>query len=76
MLSCLYCLEGCLLLLALIVGIKLFFTWWIWLATLIWASAVYFMKMKFSALGEEIEHYRAANAVLLGGLPYQKSKSR
>ena len=63
-------------LLALVIGIKLLFTWWVWLITLAWATAVYCMKKKFSELGEEIEHHRAANAILLFGLPYQRCKNQ
>ena len=72
-----YALGGVIaVLLALVIGIKLLFSWWVWLITFAWATAVYFMKKKFSELGEEIEHHRAANAILLGGLPYQRSKNQ
>ncbi len=61
---------------AVLVGIKLLLTWWFWVPALAWASAVYYMKKKFSDLGEEVEHHHAANALLLGGLPYKRCKNQ
>ncbi len=61
---------------AVLVGIKLLLTWWFWVPALAWASAVYYMKKKFKDLGEDVEHHHAANALLLGGLPYQRCKNQ
>jgi hypothetical protein len=61
--------------LLLITGVKILFVLWVWLLTLLWASAVFFIKMKFRKLGEEIEHYRAAHAILLCGIPYRRKRN-
>lgn len=57
-----------------ITGVNLLFALWTWLVTLLWASAVLFVKMRFRKLGEEIEHYRAAHAILLCGIPYRRKR--
>jgi hypothetical protein len=62
--------------LAIIAGVQFLFTWWVWLFSLVWATAVYFVRMKFRQLGEDVEHYRAAHATLLGGLPYRRMKQQ
>jgi len=59
----------------LVAGVKIVFALWAWLVALLWASAVFFVKMKFRKLGEEIEHYRAAHATLLCGLPYRRRRN-
>ena len=56
-------------------GVKIFFAFWVWAFALLWASAVFFIKMKFRSIGEEIEHYRAAHATLLCGLPYRRKRN-
>jgi hypothetical protein len=60
--------------LLLITGVKVLVALWVWLVALLWASAVLFVKMKYHKLGEEIEHYRAAHATLLCGLPYRRKR--
>jgi hypothetical protein len=60
--------------LLLVTGVKILFVLWAWLLALLWASAVFFIKMRFRKLGEEIEHYRAAHAVLLCGVPYRRKR--
>jgi len=69
-------LFGGLVMLVLLVlaGVKLMLSWWVWLIALIWASAVFTIKLLFRKLGEEIEHYRAAHATLLFGAPYRRRK--
>jgi len=62
--------------LLMIAGVKILFALWVWLFALLWASAVFFVKMKFRTLGEEIEHYRAAHATLLCGLPYLRRRNQ
>jgi len=61
--------------LLLAAGVNILFLLWVWLLTLLWASAVFFIKMKFRKLGEEIEHYRAAHAILLCGIPYRRKRN-
>jgi len=61
--------------LLLFVGIELLFVLWVWLAGLLWASAVFFVKMKYRKLGEDVEHYRAAHATLLCGIPYRRKRN-
>jgi len=61
--------------LLLIAGVKIVLALWVWLLALLWASAVLLVKMKFRTLGEEIEHYRAAHATLLCGLPYLRKRN-
>ena len=61
--------------LLLVTGVKILFALWAWLLTLLWASAVFFIKMRFRKLGEEIEHYRAAHAILLCGVPYRRKRN-
>ncbi|MCF6237659.1 MAG: hypothetical protein L3J79_02410 [Candidatus Marinimicrobia bacterium] len=65
-----------LLALLLVVGVKILLTWWVWIVALLWASAVFIVKLKFRKLGEEIEHYRAAHVVLLCGVPYRRKRDQ
>lgn len=60
--------------LLLLAGVKLVLTWWFWLFTALWASAVLTVKVLFRKLGEEIEHYRAAHVTLLFGAPYRRRR--
>ena len=60
----------------LVAGVKVLLFAWVWLLALLWASAVFFVKMKFRKLGEEIEHYRAAHATLLCGIPYRRKRKQ
>lgn len=60
--------------LLLVAGVKILFVLWAWLVALLWASAVFIIKMRFRKLGEEIEHYRAAHAILLCGAPYRRKR--
>ena len=60
--------------LLLLTGVKLIMTWWVWLFTALWASAVLTVKMLFRKMGDEIEHYRAAHVTLLFGLPYRRRR--
>jgi hypothetical protein len=62
--------------LLMVTGAKILFALWVWLAALLWASAVFCVKMKFRALGEEIEHNRAAHSTLLCGLPYRRRRNQ
>jgi hypothetical protein len=64
------------LLLSMVAGLQLIFSWWIWIVGFVWASAVYLMKVKFRELGDEVEHYRAAHATLLGGFTYRRRKNQ
>lgn len=59
----------------LVAGIELLFVLWVWFVALLWASAVFFVKMKYRKLGEEIEHYRAAHVTLLCGIPYRRKRN-
>ncbi len=59
----------------LFAGIELLFVLWVWFVGLLWASAVFFVKMKYRKLGEEVEHYRAAHATLLCGIPYRRKRN-
>ena len=61
--------------LLLLAGVKIIFAFWVWVFALLWASAVFIVKMKFRSIGEEIEHYRAAHATLLCGLPYRRKRN-
>ena len=61
--------------LLLLAGVKLVLTWWFWLLTALWASAVLAVKMLFRKLGEEVEHYRAAHVTLLFGAPYRRRRN-
>lgn len=61
--------------LLLAVGVKILFAWWVFIVALLWASAVFLVKLKFRKLGEEIEHYRAAHATLLCGVPYRRKRN-
>ena len=58
-----------------VAGVKVLFALWLWLVAVLWASAVFFVKMKFRNLGEEVEHHHAANAVLLCGMPYRRKRN-
>lgn len=60
--------------LLVLVGVNVLFSWWLWLVTLLWASAVCLVKFKFRKIGENIEHYRAAHATLLCGAPYRRRR--
>lgn len=70
-------LFGGLVMLGLLVltGVKLILTGWVWVFAVIWASAVFLVKMLFRKLGDEIEHYRAAHATLLFGAPYRRRRN-
>ncbi len=61
--------------LLVLVGVKIFFTWWAWAIALVWATAVFAVKLLFRKLGEEIEHYHAAHATLLFGAPYRRRRN-
>ena len=70
-----YVFGGLVLLgLLLVAGVKILLTVWVWLVALLWASAVLMVKMKFRKLGAEIEHYRAAHAIILCGAPYRRKR--
>ncbi len=56
-------------------GVKIIFALWVWCIALLWASAVFFVRMKFRKIGEEIEHYRAAHVTLLCGIPYRRRRN-
>ena len=60
----------------LVAGVNLLLFSWVWLVALLWAAATIWVKMKFRKLGEEIEHYRAAHAVLLCGAPYLRKRNK
>lgn len=60
--------------LLLFAGVKVLFALWVWALTMVWVSAVVFVKIKFRKLGTEIEHYRAAHTVLLCGAPYRRKR--
>lgn len=62
--------------LLMLAGVKIVLALWVWLITLLWASAVFYVKMRFRKLGEEIEHYRAAHATLLCGIPYRRRRNQ
>jgi hypothetical protein len=64
------------LVLLMFAGVKIVLALWLWIVTLLWASAVLFVKMRFRQLGEEIEHYRAAHATLLFGIPYRRRRDQ
>jgi hypothetical protein len=59
----------------LISGVKVLLAFWVWIVTLLWASAMFFLRIKFRSLGEEIEHYRVAHATLLCGFPYRRRRN-
>ena len=61
--------------LLLAVGVKILFAWWVFIVALLWASAVFIVRLKFRKLGEEIEHYRAAHTTLLCGVPYRRRRN-
>lgn len=61
--------------LLVLAGFKIFFTWWAWVIALVWASAVFVVRMLFRKLGEEVEHHHAANATLLFGAPYRRKRN-
>ena len=60
--------------LALLVGTEIILAWWVWLIALCWASSVYFIRKKLKNLGHDVEHYHAANMMLLAGIPYHRKK--
>ena len=59
------CLFG-----TIILGSQTFLTWWMCVIGAIWAGAVFGVRAMFRAIGEEIEHYKAAHVTLLGWVPY------
>ncbi len=61
--------------LLVLAGVKIFFTWWAWAIALVWATAVFAVKLLFRKLGEEIEHHHAAHATLLFGIPYRRRRN-
>jgi heme/copper-type cytochrome/quinol oxidase subunit 2 len=61
---------------AVLVGVNIVFSWWIWVVGLIWAAAVHIIRMKFRELGEDVEHHHAAHAILLAGWPLQRRRSQ
>ena len=61
---------------AVIAGINVIFSWWVWALGLVWATAVHFVRMKFRTLGKEVEHYHAAHATLLAGWPLQRFRNQ
>lgn len=61
--------------LLVLAGVKLILTGWVWVVAVIWASAVFVVKMLFRKMGEEIEHHRAAHAILLLGAPYRRRRN-
>lgn len=63
-------------LMAVIAGVNILFSWWAWAIGLIWASAVHIIRMKFRALGDEVEHHHAAHATLLAGWPLQRRRNQ
>ncbi|MEN8686552.1 MAG: hypothetical protein PVJ25_07945 [Desulfuromonadales bacterium] len=63
-------------LLALLAGVNVVFSWWVWLVGLLWAASVHIIRMKFRALGEDVEHHHAAHATLLAGWPLQRRRSQ
>lgn len=65
-----------LLILALFAGVKILLTWWLLLFALIWASSVHFVRQQLRALGHEVEHHRAANIMLLAGIPFHRMRSQ
>lgn len=65
-----------LLVVTFIVGAKILLTWWLWLFTIAWASSVHFIRRKLMALGHEVEHHRAANYMLLAGIPFHHKKNQ
>lgn len=62
--------------LLMVAGVKILLFSWVWLLALLWASAVFFVRMKFRKLGKEIDHYRAAHATLLCGIPYRRRRNQ
>lgn len=62
--------------LLMLAGVNVLFSWWLWVVTLLWASAVFLVKFKFRKIGEEIEHYRAAHATFLCGAPYRRRRNQ
>lgn len=63
-----------LLALTVIIGAKVVLAWWLWLFALVWASSVHFVRRKLMKLGHEVEHHRAANYMLLAGIPYHRKR--
>jgi hypothetical protein len=61
--------------LLVLAGVKIFFTWWAWGIAVLWAAAVFAVKLLFRKMGEEIEHYRAAHVTLLCGAPYRRRRN-
>ena len=62
--------------LAIAAGMQVLLGWWLCLIAMAWAGVVYVFRWKFRQMGEDVEHYRAAHAVLLFGLPYQRMKNQ
>lgn len=65
-----------LLVLAVFAGANIILSWWLWLIAFAWASSVYFIRKKLRDLGHDVEHYHAANMLLLGGIPYHRRKKQ
>ena len=61
---------------AILAGAKILLTWWVWLFALIWASSVHFIRKQLKTLGVEVEHYRAANFMLLAGIPFHRKRNQ
>ena len=64
------------LLAAIFLGSQTLLTWWMWVIGAVWAGAVFGVRAMFRAIGEELEHYKAAHATLLGGFPYFRLRKR
>jgi len=62
--------------LAVLAGAKIFLTWWIWLFALVWASSVHYIRRKLRTLGYEVEHHRAAEFMLLAGIPFHRKRNQ
>jgi len=61
---------------AVLAGVNVVFSWWVWVVGLIWAVSVHFIRMKFRDLGEDVEHHHAAHATLLAGWPLQRRRNQ
>jgi hypothetical protein len=56
-------------------GVQILLSWWVWLAALLWASAVCLAKAQFRKIGADVEHHHAAQTVLLCGAPYRRKRA-
>ena len=61
---------------AVLVGVNVLFSWWVWALGILWAAVVHIVRMKFRDLGEEVEHHHAAHATLLVRWPLQRRRSQ